>query len=147
MYIIFTLTQILIIFIYCFKIVNDCFYLCLYYLQVKKKSKKYRPHVGSLPNFKKISLESVTDLRPKPGTRVSQKSTLSDFQLSSELLVRNQYGRTSGPKEVIYDEKGNVVKVQKLNVANFPKHRYAFEEDYGVCFICCDSGSQYLFSL
>jgi len=95
--------------------------------QTKKKSKKYRPHVGQLPVFEKISLESVTDLRPKPGTRHAERGggvdDLSEMQLSSELLVRNQYGRASGPKEVIYDEKGKVVKVEKLNVAHFPSHR------------------------
>merc|ERR1739848_299835 len=33
------------------------------------------------------------------------------------------YGRASGPKEVIYDERGKVVKVEKLNVHHFPTHR------------------------
>jgi len=95
----------------------------------KKKSKKYRPHVGQLPVFEKISLESVTDLRPKPGTRVADRSNgglwsdISDAEPSTELLVRNQYGRASGPKEVVYDENGKVVRVEKLNAAHFPTHR------------------------
>jgi len=95
----------------------------------KKKSKKFRPHVGPIPVFEKISLESVTDLRPKPGTRVAERSSgglwsgMADMEPSAELLVRNQYGRASGPKEVVYDENGKVVKVEKLNVAHFPTHR------------------------
>ena len=42
---------------------------------------------------------------------------------SEQRLVRNQYGRASGPKEVVYDENGKVVKVEKLDVSHFPNHR------------------------
>jgi len=91
----------------------------------KMKSKKYRPHVGQLPTFEKISLQSVTDLRPKPGTSALDIDQGSDTMLpqSEQRLVRNQYGRASGPKEVVYDENGKVVKVEKLDVSHFPNHR------------------------
>lgn len=88
---------------------------------VKQKAKKYRPHVGKLADFENISLHSVTDLRPKPGTRPLSGS--QSFQKFSEFKVKKHYGRASGPKEVVYDEKGKVLKVEKLNVANFPSHR------------------------
>jgi len=90
--------------------------------QGKKKSSKYRPHVGQLPDFEKIPLESVTDLRPKPGTTSESEQDMNSG-MGDEFVVRNQYGRASGPKEVIYDERGNVVKVEKLNVHHFPTHR------------------------
>jgi len=90
--------------------------------QGKKKSSKYRPHVGQLPVFEKIPLESVTDLRPKPGTTTESEQDMNSG-IGDEFVVRNQYGRASGPKEVIYDERGKVVKVEKLNVHHFPTHR------------------------
>lgn len=86
---------------------------------VRKRHKKFKPYGGSLPNFQPISLTPVTENRHTLQHDVESSSVLH----SSESLLRTQHGRPPGVKEVIYDEKGNVIHVQKLNLDALPNHR------------------------
>lgn len=40
------------------------------------------------------------------------------------LFVQAQYGRPPGIKDVLYDDRGNVVAVMKISPEKLPSHRY-----------------------
>lgn len=88
----------------------------------KKRPKKFKRYGGSLPNFQPITLTPVTENRPSPppSHRNVNPSTILH---SSESLLRTQHGRPPGVRDVIYDDKGNVIHVQKLNLDTLPNHR------------------------
>eukprot|EP00111_Clytia_hemisphaerica_P016426 TCONS_00048634-protein len=88
-----------------------------------RNSNTYKKHKGSLPTFTAISLSPVTDDRPKPGAGAMSKDRHGAPIHSSDSLFKHQHGRPPGVKEVIYNEAGNVVHVQKINIAALPDHR------------------------
>ncbi|XP_057309445.1 uncharacterized protein LOC130647561 [Hydractinia symbiolongicarpus] len=88
--------------------------------QVRNK-KLFRPYGGSLPAFHSISSTPVTDDRPKPGS-VNPIEKVPVLVLS-ELFQKSQHGRPPGVREAVFDEKGNVTRVQKLNIESLPNHR------------------------
>lgn len=83
----------------------------------------YKTHKGSLPRFQPISSTPVTDDRPKPGASRDNIDKHGAPLHSAESLFKHQHGRPPGIKEVVYDSNGNVVSVQKINVAALPNHR------------------------
>lgn len=88
--------------------------------QIRNK-KLFRPYAGSLPAFHSISSTPVTDDRPKPGS-VNPIEKVSGLVLS-ELFQKSQHGRPPGVREAVFDEKGNVTRVHKLNIESLPNHR------------------------
>ena len=45
--------------------------------------------------------------------------------IGSDLIsVQAQYGRPPGIKDVLYDDRGNVVAVMKISPEKLPSHRY-----------------------
>jgi len=92
---------------------------------LKPSRSDFKTHKGSLPNFPLISLTPVTDDRPKAGSGAGGVGgAVHGAPLhSAESLFKNQHGRPPGVKEVVFDDAGNVIRVQKINVAALPDHR------------------------
>ena len=99
-------------------------YQC-FILKAKKslKPSRSKTHKGSLPSFPPISLTPVTDDRPKAGSGASGGAAHGAPLHSAESLFKNQHGRPPGVKEVVFDDAGNVIRVQKINVSSLPDHR------------------------
>lgn len=101
----------------------------IFFLQNKdtkssKNRKQYKQYRGSLPNFPRISLTPITDNRPNVSPVKEKPSrSIKPGLISFDSFTTNQYGRPIASKEVIYDDAGNIVHVQRFNVAKLPNHR------------------------
>lgn len=101
--------------------------------QVQGKKKTYspfRPHKGKLPSFSGVDLTPLTDeysLRTAERLQevtIGHRDTTGLTMLSSSTsILKAQYGRPPGIKDVLYDERGNVVAVMKISPDKLPSHR------------------------
>lgn len=101
--------------------------------QVQGKKKTYspfRPHKGKLPSFSGVDLTPLTDeysLRTAERLQeatIGHRDTTGLIMLSSSTsILKAQYGRPPGIKDVLYDERGNVVAVMKISTDKLPSHR------------------------
>ena len=56
---------------------------------------------------------------------MSFTSVIIIVSIGSDLIsVQAQYGRPPGIKDVLYDDRGNVVAVMKISPEKLPSHRY-----------------------
>lgn len=101
--------------------------------QVQGKKKTYspfRPHKGKLPSFSGVDLTPLTDEYSLRTAERLQEATIGHRDTtgltmlsSSTSILKAQYGRPPGIKDVLYDERGNVVAVMKISTDKLPSHR------------------------
>lgn len=109
------------------------FELILILLKVQRKKKicsPFRPHKGKLPSFSGVDLTPLTDdsslrtaERSQEVIRGHRDTTGLTMLSSSTSILKAQYGRPPGIKDVLYDERGNVVAVMKISPDKLPSHR------------------------
>lgn len=99
--------------------------------QAKTEIKRvpYKPRKGKLPSFSGVDLTSVTDehVLKKQQHKPRSPEALDQHGLtmlsSSSSILKAQQGRPPGRKEVMYDDRGNVVAVMRINPDKLPSHR------------------------
>jgi len=97
----------------------------------KKTHAPFKPHKGKLPSFSGVDLTPLTDdyilnkeEKQKDETRHDHMNTNGLTMLSSSTsILKAQYGRPPGIKDVLYDDRGNVVAVMKISPDKLPSHR------------------------
>lgn len=101
-------------------------------IQEKKKTRgPFKPHKGKLPSFSGVDLTSLTDDYVLNKEECQQEDTRQDHTdtnglamlSSSTSILKAQYGRPPGVKDVLYDDRGNVVAVMKISPEKLPSHR------------------------
>ncbi|KAJ7358674.1 hypothetical protein OS493_022107 [Desmophyllum pertusum] len=91
----------------------------------------FRPHKGKLPSFSGVDLTSLTDeftlnkaeRQKEEATREHTDANGLAMLSSSTSILKAQYGRPPGIKDVLYDDRGNVVAVMKISPDKLPSHR------------------------
>ncbi|XP_020622940.1 uncharacterized protein C2orf81 homolog isoform X2 [Orbicella faveolata] len=102
--------------------------------QVKGKKRTgvpFKPHKGKLPSFSGVDLTPLTDDYVLNKADRQQEESSREYTdtnglamlSSSTSIVKAQYGRPPGIKDVLYDERGNVVAVMKISPDKLPSHR------------------------
>lgn len=84
---------------------------------------KFKKHYGKLPEYRGITSTPVTDERPRHRAHVphSKKAIPRITDSSQNILQMQQHGA----HDIVFDEKGYPVKVEKINFAKLPNHRIA----------------------
>lgn len=97
----------------------------------KRTSVPFKPHKGKLPSFSGVDLTPLTDdyvLKKQEEQEDEARHYHSDTNglkmlSSSTSILKAQYGRPPGIKDVLYDDRGNVVAVMKISPEKLPSHR------------------------
>ncbi|XP_073251308.1 uncharacterized protein [Porites lutea] len=97
----------------------------------KRTSVPFKPHKGKLPSFSGVDLTPLTDdyvLKKQEEQEDEARHYHSDTNglkmlSSSSSILKAQYGRPPGIKDVLYDDRGNVVAVMKISPEKLPSHR------------------------
>ncbi|EDO36270.1 predicted protein [Nematostella vectensis] len=95
----------------------------------RKQKRPFKPHKGKLPAFSGVDLTSLTDTRimdqqaTVDGTAPALDGNGLALFSSSNSILKTQYGRPPGNKDVVYDEWGNVIAVMRINPQKLPSHR------------------------
>lgn len=94
----------------------------------KKTRTPFKPHKGKLPSFSGVDLTPLTEdyvlNKQEEEARHDHVNTTGLTMLSSSTsILKAQYGRPPGIKDVLYDERGNVVAVMKISPDKLPSHR------------------------
>lgn len=89
--------------------------------EAKSRHRKFSKHFGKLAEFRDISETPTTDERPRHRAHAphSKKPRITD---SSQNILQMQQIDAS---DIVFDEKGYPVKVEKINFAKLPNHRIA----------------------
>lgn len=97
--------------------------------QGKKKTRApFKPHKGKLPSFSGVDLSPVTDDKLEDQLQENDRhdpvnTTGLTMLSSSTSILKAQHGRPPGIKDVLYDERGNVIAVMKISPEKLPSHR------------------------
>lgn len=97
--------------------------------QGKKKTRvPFKPHKGKLPSFSGVDLSPVTDDKLEDQLQENDRhdpvnTTGLTMLSSSTSILKAQHGRPPGIKDVLYDERGNVIAVMKISPEKLPSHR------------------------
>lgn len=97
--------------------------------QGKKKTRApFKLHKGKLPSFSGVDLSPVTDDKLEDQLQENDRhdpvnTTGLTMLSSSTSILKAQHGRPPGIKDVLYDERGNVIAVMKISPEKLPSHR------------------------
>lgn len=97
--------------------------------QGKKRTRApFKPHKGKLPSFSGVDLSPVTDDKLEDQLQENDRhdpvnTTGLTMLSSSTSILKAQHGRPPGIKDVLYDERGNVIAVMKISPEKLPSHR------------------------
>lgn len=93
----------------------------------KKMRVPFKPHKGKLPSFSGVDLSPLLNKHEhqlQEDVRHDPVNTTGLTMLSSSTsILKAQYGRPPGIKDVVYDERGNVIAVMKISPEKLPSHR------------------------
>lgn len=93
----------------------------------KKMRVPFKPHKGKLPSFSGVDLSPLLNKHEhqlQEDVRHDPVNTTGMTMLSSSTsILKAQYGRPPGIKDVVYDERGNVIAVMKISPEKLPSHR------------------------
>lgn len=97
----------------------------------KRTSVPFKPHKGKLPSFSGVDLTPLTDdyvlkkQEEQEDEAIHYHSDTNGLKMlsSSTSILKAQYGRPPGIKDVLYDDRGNVVAVMKISPEKLPSHR------------------------
>ncbi|XP_068736328.1 uncharacterized protein [Montipora capricornis] len=93
----------------------------------KKMRVPFKPHKGKLPSFSGVDVSPLLNKHEhqlQEDVRHDPVNTTGLTMLSSSTsILKAQYGRPPGIKDVVYDERGNVIAVMKISPEKLPSHR------------------------
>jgi len=88
----------------------------------KNAGRTYKTYRGRVPSFRSITMTPITDERSMLKQQRSENETAMAV-VSSGSNIQANFEKNFGLKDIIYDQKGNIVNMQKLNMDMLPSHR------------------------
>lgn len=88
-----------------------------------KGNKGFKPYRGKISSMRPITMTPITDDKPKWKYQQQAVNESGTTMASSELNTKMYYGKASAPRDTMFDQKGNVIGIPKLNMEKLPSHR------------------------